>query len=56
MRKSERQLTVADIRVTAAEGESTFDLKARLWWITMIRAVAALGLGIGLLVLPAMLR
>jgi uncharacterized membrane protein HdeD (DUF308 family) len=31
-----------------SEQQSTADLKARLWWITMIRGFAALGLGIGL--------
>jgi uncharacterized membrane protein HdeD (DUF308 family) len=42
-----------DLHLAVSEQESTADLKARLWWITMIRGVAALGLGIGLFVWPA---
>ena len=38
--------------MAVAEAESTADLKTRLWWLTMIRGVAALGLGIGLAVWP----
>ena len=42
-----------DASLIASEQKNSADLKTRLWWITMIRGVAALGLGIGLFVWPA---
>jgi uncharacterized membrane protein HdeD (DUF308 family) len=46
-------LTQNGVPLAGSEQENTTDLKARLWWITMIRGGAALGLGIGLLAWPA---
>lgn len=43
---------MGDVHVTASGANSSGDFMAKHWWITLVRGIAALLLGLALLVAP----
>ncbi len=51
-RQAKKAIDVGDVRMTASGTKSTGGFMAKYWWITLIRGIAALLLGMALLVAP----